>query len=425
MTTRNFQKQAKLIGRRTSISSGGSTTSDDNYGTFTQLVGKRWIGDDDPSFALKIAKLQSATNKYDLYENKIIFARDARMAVAGGPASAKYSFFSTYGQGTLSESYNNTIIAKLTNSCMMSVYKKVAKEQQSLEGLPFLGEFRDTVRMIRNPAESLARYANQRAERLIKAKLESSHRSNMIRRRKASRKSIVRALNREARDLNKLIASSYLELKFGAEPLLNDLRAAADLAYASFPQEGSIKIFNSSFSDKETKSFTQTTSFGHETYVETIQEEYEYTVQVKVRYAYDGQYDGMSYLELLKAKSGLSLSDVVPALWELAPLSVFIDQFVNVSSILNACCTETHNVVSVDRYTTRRLIRRKVISFRTSLYGSFIYPPTREGLVVSLHKHYSREKWAMNIPSMAFTTPIGQMKSLTLAAFLDLAFLTK
>lgn len=425
MTTANHQVAVRLYGKSKTIHSDGHMSSTDSYGNNLLYVGKRWVGDNDPAFALKISRLQSATNKYDMYQNKFIYTRDARMAVNGGPAGAKYSYLSTFGQGGLSASFSSDIISKLTNACMMSIYKKVAKEQQSIQGLPFLGEFRNTVHMIKHPAEALARYANQRAHRLIQAKLESAARSNRIRRRKASKKSIIRALNREARDLRKTIAASYLELKFGAQPLIADLRSAAELAYASFPTNGSIKLFNSTFVDRVTTSRDVATVFGGtHTYVETIQEEYEYKVHIKARYAYRGQYDGMSYLELLKAKSGFTMNDVVPALWELAPLSVFVDQFVNVSSILTACCTETHDVVSVDRYVTRRLIRRNRIAFRKSSYGAFLYPPTREGLVVSLHKHYSREKWAMNIPSIAFTTPIGELKSLTLAAFLDLAFLT-
>lgn len=411
-------------GLRQGILTSGGKIVQDPHGTLYTPIGKQWNGSDDPLYRQKIERGLSATNAYSVTSNKRLFARAARLYMLSAQAIGfKEIEHRTFGQGGNTVTWDQLVITNNTNAAMAKLYMKLNREQVTYGGFELLAEFRDTIRMIKRPAESLAAYLNERASKLIALKTESKNRSDAILRSKGSKSTIRRRLNKEQSDLRRMVSASWLELQFGVKPLLGTLADMADTSLEIFPREGAVKILTASSTERVRKVTRTQTGFGNVSYVTNIIEDYEYKVELKARVRYAGQYDGMSPLELLKAKGGFTLTQLVPLAWELAPLSVFVDYFVNVGDILTACMTETKNVTSVDRYISRKLIRRQEITLAIPVWG--IRDPNRsnDGLVLDYFKLYTREKYVMSIPPVMFTSPADSLsKQLNLLAFLDLAF---
>lgn len=428
MTTGNKTGVSLLQGTAfVQMNNGSGTYTSPAGGSLVTTIGRSWVGVDDLEFQKKIALKQSATNMYTLNVVKNIYARSARSRVIGSPGNSlqyKETIHTTYGEDTNTANWDAAAVTNNTNAAMAKCYKKLDKMRNAYGGLEILGEFRSTLHMLKHPAESLANYANDRAERLIKQKIQSANRINNLKRsKKLSKRQRDKRINRELVDLNKVINSSVLELNFGALPLLGAIADAAQASLEVFPKEGAIKIITSTSKSTVKSSRFNSAGFGFNVgYTQYIEEEYEYEVKIVVRVIYRGQYDGMDSLQLLAAKGGFDFSQVIPVLWELAPLSVFVDMFVNVGDTLTASMTETRNVVSVDRYVVRKLLRRRVIVLTKPSWGSIDITYHRDGSVVTYFKQYTREKWVMSIPPLAFTTPAGNIGQLTnLLAFVNLA----
>lgn len=424
MTTGNRTSNLALSGSRYAVTNGGVSITQESFGVLNTTVGKSWVGGDNPMYQSLIDQTLSATNNYTLNVSKVLFARSARSLVQPATNNGyRWTYHSTYGQGNNTVAWDVLLVSKLTNAAMTRLYGKLYELQASYGGLELLAEFRSTIHMIKHPAEALAAYTNERASKLIAAKQEHLRKKDMILRSRANKRTIIRRLNREEKAFTRMLSASWLEFRFGAKPFIDTLAAMADVSLEVFPSEGAVKLLKVTEKSVFTTVRTQVIGFGNQAYTEVFEEDWEYTVQLKARVRYAGQYDGMSQLELLKAKGGFELKQGIPLAWELAPLSVFIDYFVNVGDILQASMTETKDVKSVDRYITRKLIRRSRIDFNPVGWGPMVYPPTRQGLVVTYYKQYSREKWAMTIPSLTFTTPADSLiKSTNLLAFVNLAF---
>lgn len=425
MTTGNHTYAKTLNSYRSYVLASGQSFSPSVYGSLHFTCGRSWSGTNDSAYRLKIEQGKSATNAYTVNITKVLSAVDANARMLSQlPGNSGYQEYthSTYGQDGPVTNWSSTIIANNTNACMSRLYQKLNKMENAVGGLEFLAEFRETVKMVKHPAEALATYLNRHASKLVEAQSKSKHRREAILRSKRSKRSIIRQLNREQKDLSKTIAASWLELQFGVKPLLGVLSDAAAASLEVFPQKGAVKLITCRERTQNTVVTRSVIALGNIEYIEEQTDLYEYTVTLKARVRYSGKYDGMSNLELLKEKSGFRLSQVVPTLWELTPLSVFTDYFVNVGDILSAAMTETKDVFSVDRYVNRQLLRRTKLIIVPKMYFTIDPSTYREGLVVSTKKQYTREAYYMVIPTLKFTTPVDSFnKMLNLSAFVRLA----
>lgn len=426
MTIGNNTFRRAISGRRTTYASNGGVVSDGNYGTLIFTEGKSWNGGDNPMYQKLIDRGLNATNGYLVKRAKLLYSvpATANREWVTSSLGFKRAVIRTYGSETVVPGWSASIVSDLTNKAMEKLYDKLSKEENSLSGFEFLGEFRETLHSIKHPAEALAKYCNQQASQRL-----DKFNGTKPKGPKKSRRPKLRGINdNRPRPQNQTLANtaaaSWLELKFGAEPLVKTLQAAADAAVRTFPKEGAVKILRAVETQKVgSTSYVPSTSWGTTgAYHQRIENLYEYTVELKARVKYDGRYDGMSQLEQLKAQSGLTFAQVLPVAWELTPLSVFMDYFVNVSGILNAAVTNTSNVLSVDRYVTRKLIRRSYINWLQSSWPT-LYDVKTEGIQTIYFKEYERAKWEMSIPTISFTTPAESITQMSnLAAFLKLAF---
>jgi hypothetical protein len=426
MTTGNKTSVHSLTGKWSAATFGNTFLGQDPFGTYFTTVGKSWSGSDDLGYKLKINKLESATNAYEKNVTRVIYAQKATQTsvrFTGSSFEKKQQYVECYGSGANSVVWPTGEIDKNTNLAMHSIYAKLNELQSPIGGLEFLGEFMKTVHMIRNPAEALAAYANKHASKQVARIAKREATRGKLRARLATKpRQLGRALKREANEFSKVTAKSILEFNYGAAPLIGLVEDAAQAALKVFPEKGKVKVLRSTFKSEEAVvSPKSTVGFGPTGITTQVVNVYEYSVTIVCRVKYSGQFDGMSELQKIKAQSGLELSKLVPVLWELAPLSVFIDMFAGVGKVLTASSVSTADVVSVDRYVTRKLLRTYSVDFTEP--GGFNTHVNTPGLVVTYFYRYTREKWVMRIPRIVFTTPLGSIKKLlNLGSFVRIAF---
>lgn len=428
MTTGNKQRPKLMHGYELTIDTANRRFLSTPWVTFTSYLGKKWTGADNPGYRLKIEQGQSATNAYTREENLMLFAKPMRTRCLA--YTKPWNGFNLieaehygYGDPTV-PSWNELLVSDLTNLTMSKLYGVLQDIANPVNGLEFLAEFRKSVQMIKNPAKSLGDYLNKHLSKQVKLYSQHKRAMDSIHRVPGlTSKQRLRKLTREANRWGNLAASLRLEYKMGWEPLVKTVGAAAEAATEAFPSKGIIRTFRKSSYKKVASTSYDVSSAGRTGWETHHIDEYEYKVTLVMRVRYSGQYDGMGELDQLKARSGFMKSQLIPLAWELAPLSVFADYFANVGQILAASMTDTKDVVSVDRYVTRKLLRRRTIVSRPSIYGPKDPLFEQQGLVVAYSGKYTREKWSMSIPPLRFTTPADSMaQTMNLAAFVKLAF---
>lgn len=438
MTIGNKQSVVKLWGYRNDVTMYGQYVYDALWNpTVWNHMGKRWVGEDNPNYQMLIKQGLVATNNYSSNFGKVIHAEPGSIYATTDGSSGfidgyyrqvNYTHFGSHHSEPL---WDNSLISSMTNACMGKMYNKIDSLNRKVGGFEFLGEFRDTLHLIKHPAESLAAYANKKATAHLTKVIKSRRRiawlndnpKNYYRSKKfhfvRPKPSMLKRVKYEEKQLRRLISRSWLEFNFGAAPLIQELQAAADAAVETFPDKGSTKILRSTTTEqRETTVLGPRTGAGVVVYQEEITSVWEYRVTLVARVKYDGRYDGMSELQQLASRSGFTLRNLIPAAWELAPLSVFFDYFANVGTVLSAFATETRGV-TVDRYVKRRLLRRTSVVFEVPARAQ--YAEVNPGNIVTYYTQYDRERWVMSIPTFTFTNPLSSVaKMANLAAFIGI-----
>lgn len=198
------------------------------------------------------------------------------------------------------------------NDARMKFFKDAKRAQNTFQGLTALGELRETLHMLRRPAQALRRglddYLKNAAKRSRRAKKSS---------------------------LNRIVAETWLEHVFGWSPLISDVRSAGKALndrlnrfagnYARISGHGTQETFI------QTAPFGRSVGgglrFGYRTHVLNV---------VQVRWY--GQIRSVceNPLEADMRLFGVSWGDIIPTAWELIPYSFLADYFTNVGDVISA-----------------------------------------------------------------------------------------
>lgn len=212
--------------------------------------------------------------------------------------------------------WNETLSATAKSYALARFTRKYLAQQMSVNGMAFVGELRETLAMIRNPAKALRKKLSDYLSDLIKKR----------RRNWTSRKK-----------WRKIVADTYLENAFGWQPLIDDTRAAASTLMETvgrlqcFP----IRSVTSLDSSGPPYDYIEGISFG---IVLRMARRTKYSSKCIVRGAFSERIDGpvSPYL----AHLGFRWNNFVPTVWELLPWSFVVDYFLNVQQILEAAYTD-------------------------------------------------------------------------------------
>lgn len=234
--------------------------------------------------------------------------------------------------------------ASVQNQALIGIIKKIRKfETSDFSGPTFLGELRETVAMIKSPLRSLR----------TKLGLFTDLQMRILRDKQAKGKRF------KPDSWRKVLSDTYLEFVFGAQPLISDIAAIADLYL-----ESKTAAFSNGLKRLSYRYSDVTASVGDPGYVAgwpgtgfTVpislvrhsRSSYQYVVWIDQSLIFHDE--GMGFLS---DAAKFDLSEVVPTAWELIPWSFLIDYFTNIGDVLG--CTFNYN---------RNVAFSKVTSFNT------------------------------------------------------------
>jgi len=243
-------------------------------------------------------------------------------------------------------SLDNSVDGKASNK-----YLSAARQLTThMDGGTFLGELKQTLRMLRHPAEALSRSVESYLDALNKRK-----RAELQRRRR-------KGLPQLPKDSPKwewynAIPDLWLEHSFGWKPLMMDIEDAWD-ALASLSESEGVAHLSRSAQGSKLRSQTFTPGSLYSGALRLRNDiTYRAKTQTTVRYRGDVVARAATTFADQAARWGFTPSQFIPTAWELLPWSFLVDYFASIGDFLDASFTNT-----ADLKWTCRTIRRKYVS---------------------------------------------------------------
>jgi hypothetical protein len=225
------------------------------------------------------------------------------------------------------------------NAALQVLYKRIRKSHQEFSGLTFLGEIRQSLKMIRKPALSL----REGLEDYLKAL------------KKRSRGIPMSTAGRRTR--KRILADTWLEFSFGWTPLVSDLKSAV-IAVARLDAEKDGLIHRRSrVSARGSAQAANLYSLGvyglgsEPTFMPIWLTRKDFATKEVIYRAYMDYTTAVptGSAERLLELSGFSFKEFIPTAWELIPWSFLVDYFSNVGDILEAFTTPLSNVYAINK----------------------------------------------------------------------------
>lgn len=241
-------------------------------------------------------------------------------------------------------------------------YAQIRNTQRRFMGQVFAGELKETLRMIRNPAEGLRRQIGNVADKILGLAQQRKISARRLRDLKKATRQRGKKLYEYNRDLRRFVndvGGTWLENAFGLQPLLADCEDARDALNSLMKHDQTVKVqagghaaylhnntvFQSGPDVVGAPIFGLNTLVDKETYI------------VRYRGAVDAQAE-TAYGRVAE-RFGFSFADFVPSAWELLPWSFLLDYFANIGDCLEAAFTNTAGVTWTNTtYIHQRTIAR-------------------------------------------------------------------
>lgn len=224
----------------------------------------------------------------------------------------------------------------------MRAYKQIRAATRVFTGGVFLGELRETLRMLRKPLaglqDGLGSYLKALARKETAAKAATRF-------RKGEKRKAERAAQKAAQDRIKSSASQlWLEGMFGWIPLISDIEDATE-AYEKLAKENNKDQFEKI---RAVGTYECNVSNTDDVYAPIAN----LTVRTSVResqraiFIIRGEVRIRPQMALADTagRLGFSLRDFIPTAWELLPWSFLVDYFADVGGYLDASTTDTSGV---------------------------------------------------------------------------------
>jgi hypothetical protein len=217
------------------------------------------------------------------------------------------------------------------NEALRRFVNQVRTAQTTFQGGTFAAELGKAIAQIKNPAKSLRSHLGHKLK-LLQTKQVPSYVKNLKR---------VKA--REA------IADTWLEIQFGARPLINDLDNAIQAVAESGVMTDNQYVNCVGVGTKE--SIAHSGPFIHAP--GGVGVSYMKQVHAKVFIRYLGQVDAGLYAMTNMRRMGVDPSNWLPTAWEIVPYSFLIDYFSNVGDIISAATLAKSGLLWVNKTEVR------------------------------------------------------------------------
>jgi len=266
-----------------------------------------------PGWVEKIKHQQDASSDYDLTKYKV------------SVGSYKASYRCSVGTETVDDTFYPNVpstwpepeplSSKVYNTALGNFLSNAHDAVAPFKGLTFLGELKESLKMIRHPATALR---NGIASYL-----------NSVRHRK-------RHFRGDMRNFSRTLSGTWLEYAYGWKPLLSDIESACN-AYAQHEADVQyIRSYGQANGQTNSKGNLQTIYFAN---YGSYQRILAYTGTQKV--VFKGVVRVKPEVQVRAARnvvrlSGFGIEEFIPTAWELIPYSFVVDYFTNIGTILNS-----------------------------------------------------------------------------------------
>lgn len=363
------------------------------------LTSTDWVdrGGAVPNFRRAIAKCQNATTTLSGVRRVVTDKPGYWRRVALTTSTNQYARHERYG----SLSDPNTRVSLLPfqsllvadNQAKMKFVNNAQQAQTSIQTGVVLGELRETLHMLRHPAQALRRGIDDYFNALKKRRRGSqSHR-------------------------RRVVAETWLEHSFGWKPFISDIASAGKLLNRMIDYPSHIPVRGVGRSEDADDSYYSSNMFS------AGEVRYHKLQKAESIVVYRGAVwlDTTDKLRFLGTQAGLTLNNFVPTVWELIPYSFLVDYFTNVGDVLTSWSFGRSNVAWSNK-TTIEITKCTLIG---SGY-SFIIPSSQQAIVKECDPGYhetesrrvSRTSYTGNfVPDFRLEVPgMSSLKWLNLAA---------
>lgn len=237
----------------------------------------------------------------------------------GGP-SYQVNTIDVYGAGWL-EPTKPSITSNITsadNLALQSLYKNILSLTTSVDGMMILGEFGETLAMLKSPLTAL--------------------RSSMLSYTNTFRLTKNGILKRgmTLQEVNLAVAGTYLEYVFGWANLIRDINDICKTLNKQAKNVKTFKVTGQGTSEKSQHVASTMTAWNSYAFVNIDIVD---TDQTSVLYSVGLRPDDVALEQSVNKLYGFTPERFVPTLWEIMPWSWAIDYFANVGSIIEALCS--------------------------------------------------------------------------------------
>lgn len=344
------------------------------------------------------------------------YVRNGHVNFTPGRISFRLFHPNFYGYSPLRNSYTESLsrtwlelpssainpLASVYNTALGNFLTNINDALSPFKGMTFVGELRETLRMLRRPASSLRDGFSAYFKR---ARREAGHRARRPK-------------------IRKILGDLWLEYSYGWIPLIGDIEGAAK-AYKDFAEREELIFVSGQASDQS--SSHETTDLFSPNYLYMIQDAKEHQKdRVKFKGMVVHQFNGIqedSASRLIEL-SGFRLGEFIPTIWELMPYSFIVDYFTNIGDILNAISALNAKLAwkscsrwtSVKRETQIRLDRSKINNPVEGSNWSIVESSTP---MQAEKTNYSRFVPSLQAPTLVIQIPNSVWTWVNLAALLN------
>jgi len=232
----------------------------------------------------------------------------------------------------------------------------------------FLGEFKETMEFVHHPFKRLTELVTSEVPKFYPKLLASKRYRNYL------KKKIPGTSKRLSKELTLAAADSWLELRFALLPLISDVNSILDEILGLHEQATERNRFYAK-TEQVSRVERVVNDFSAVAYdvVDTFTDRQECIVRIGLETEKVHALRGLG--EALKGNLD-DLSEIVPTIWEITPMSFLVDYFVNVGEVLNSHI----NVSRYASYVCQTTINSRIQ--RSEVTGWTIQP----GVIPSLYR---------------------------------------
>ena len=287
-------------------------------------------------------------------------------------------------------------------------YKQIRQTQVQISGPTFLGEARETLKMLRRPAAGLqdlcGKYLKTLKNRKGKGKLST-------------------------KDLTKAAGDLWLESAFGWTPLLADARDAAKAWNRLFDTERIVPVSAFGSQSKDLTNYAgqpenQGMSGSNYIYLSVTRQRIGTRI-VKIRGAVRAEAKTGARAQL--GLFGFTPSEFLPTAWELLPWSFLVDYFTNIGEIIQSGVTDTSSLIwcsaAVVDMQDENILAELNLPYIKSIIGPWlIRSEYRPSAAFHTYRSVARSpNFGLSPPNLYFSIPGSDKQLANIAALLATA----